>query len=119
MLGHFEIKKEVVFGLLKSIKVDKSLGPDGRQLSLLREVREEIAGDLIKIFVSSVATREVSGGLEVTNVIEGRVVDVVYMDFSKAFDKVPHCRLTQKIKKHGILFNLSSYVRPANPSISL
>ena len=33
---------------------------------------------------------------------EGRAVDVVYMDFSKAFDKVPHGRLVQKVKLHGI-----------------
>ena len=27
---------------------------------------------------------------------EGRAVDVVYMDFSKAFDKVPHGRLVSE-----------------------
>eukprot|EP00061_Rhincodon_typus_P004726 g23288.t1 len=60
MLGHFEIKKEVLLGLLKSIK-------------------------------------------EVTKVIdESRSVDVVYMEFSKTFDKVPHGRLIQKLKMHGI-----------------
>eukprot|EP00061_Rhincodon_typus_P007743 g29739.t1 len=32
---------------------------------------------------------------------EGNVVDVVYMDFSKAFDKVPHGGLLQKVKLHG------------------
>ena len=29
-------------------------------------------------------------------------VDVIYLDFAKAFDKVPHCRLLEKINKHGI-----------------
>ena len=29
-------------------------------------------------------------------------VDVVYMDFSKAFDKVPHGKLVKKINSHGI-----------------
>ena len=29
-------------------------------------------------------------------------VDVIYLDFAKAFDKVPHLRLAQKIEKHGI-----------------
>ena len=28
--------------------------------------------------------------------------DVIYLDFSKAFDKVPHERLLRKIKSHGI-----------------
>eukprot|EP00061_Rhincodon_typus_P016443 g44662.t1 len=39
---------------------------------------------------------------EVTKMIEGKVVEVVYMDFSKASDKVPHSRLVQKVKSHGI-----------------
>jgi len=29
-------------------------------------------------------------------------VDVIYMDLAKAFDKVPHHRLLEKIDKHGI-----------------
>eukprot|EP00061_Rhincodon_typus_P004628 g23049.t1 len=33
---------------------------------------------------------------------EGKSVDVVYMDFSKAFDNAPHGRLVQKMKSHGI-----------------
>eukprot|EP00061_Rhincodon_typus_P008938 g32004.t1 len=33
--------------------------------------------------------------------IEGKVVDVVFMDFSKGFDMVCHGRLVQKVKSHG------------------
>jgi len=33
---------------------------------------------------------------------EGRALDVVYIDFSKAFDKVTHGRLGQKLKSLGI-----------------
>ena len=29
-------------------------------------------------------------------------MDVVYLDFQKAFDKVPHLRLLLKLKAHGI-----------------
>ena len=32
----------------------------------------------------------------------GNPVDIVYLDFSKAFDKVPHRRLIEKFKAHGI-----------------
>jgi len=32
----------------------------------------------------------------------GRPVDVVYLDFQKAFDMVPHLRLLNKIKAYGI-----------------
>eukprot|EP00061_Rhincodon_typus_P013072 g39217.t1 len=31
---------------------------------------------------------------------DSRTVNVVYMDFSKAFDKVLNCRLVQKVKPH-------------------
>ena len=33
---------------------------------------------------------------------DGSPVDVVYLDFQKAFDKVPHQRLLLKLKTHGI-----------------
>lgn len=33
---------------------------------------------------------------------EGRVADVIYVDFSKAFDKLSHGGLFQKIKMNGI-----------------
>eukprot|EP00061_Rhincodon_typus_P002726 g18313.t1 len=39
---------------------------------------------------------------EVTKMIEGKVVDVVYKDFNKAFDKAPHSRLIHKVKSHSI-----------------
>eukprot|EP00061_Rhincodon_typus_P013739 g40299.t1 len=40
---------------------------------------------------------------EVTKMInEGKVIDIVQMDFSKVFDKVPHSRLLQKVKSNGI-----------------
>ena len=33
---------------------------------------------------------------------EGYPVDVLYLDFGKAFDKVPHERLLLKMRVHGI-----------------
>ena len=40
---------------------------------------------------------------EVTKYVDERnPVDVLYLDFSKAFDKVPHKRLVEKVKAHGI-----------------
>ena len=32
----------------------------------------------------------------------GKAVDVLYLDFAKAFDKVPHCRLRKIMEAHGI-----------------
>ena len=33
---------------------------------------------------------------------EGSPVDIIYLDFTKAFDKVPHQRLLLKLKARGI-----------------
>ena len=33
---------------------------------------------------------------------DGSPVDVVYLDFQKALDKVPHQRVLLKLKVHGI-----------------
>ena len=32
----------------------------------------------------------------------GRAIDVLYLDFQKAFDKVPHVRLLAKLKEIGV-----------------
>eukprot|EP00061_Rhincodon_typus_P014807 g42111.t1 len=42
---------------------------------------------------------------------EGRVVDVVYMYFGKAFDMIPHGRLMQKIKSYGIRIALERWIQ--------
>src|SRR6267154_23432 len=34
---------------------------------------------------------------------EGGQVDIVYLDFQKAFDKVPHARLMKKVTSYGIV----------------
>ena len=34
---------------------------------------------------------------------EGSPVDIIYLDFQKAFDKVPHQRLILKLKSNGII----------------
>ena len=33
---------------------------------------------------------------------DGSPVDVIYLDFQEAFDKVPHKRLLHKLKSHGM-----------------
>ena len=40
---------------------------------------------------------------EITKLVdEGSPVDIIYLDFQKAFDKVPHQRLILKLKSHGM-----------------
>ena len=48
---------------------------------------------------------------EITKTIdEGTPVDIIYMDFRKAFDSVPHQRLLKKIKAHGISGKLYKWI---------
>jgi len=44
------------------------------------------------------------------SVDEGHDVDVLFLDLAKAFDKVPHKRLLEKLKKHGISGNILNVV---------
>ena len=34
--------------------------------------------------------------------LQGYGVDVIYLDYKKAFDSVPHCHLMRKLKAYGI-----------------
>ena len=42
---------------------------------------------------------------------EGHNIDIIYLDFAKAFDKVSHQRLLQKIEAHGISGKILSWIR--------
>ena len=48
---------------------------------------------------------------KVTTIVnEGQSADVIYLDFAKAFDKVPHQRLLQKLEGHGIQGTLLDWI---------
>ena len=42
---------------------------------------------------------------------EGGEIDVIYMDFMKAFDKVPHKRLIEKLKCYGYKGRLLNWIK--------
>ena len=42
---------------------------------------------------------------------ESSPVDIIYLDFSKAFDKVPHERLRIKLEAHGINGEVLSWIK--------
>ena len=42
---------------------------------------------------------------------QGDDVDVIYLDFCKAFDKLPHKRLLKKIRGYGIRENVHAWVK--------
>ena len=41
---------------------------------------------------------------------KGDAVDVLYLDFQKAFDKVPHCRLIRKLEAIRIRGKLLKWI---------
>ena len=48
---------------------------------------------------------------EVFNIFDDtKAVDVIYLDFQKAFDKVPHNHLLNKLKSHGITGKIHSWL---------
>jgi hypothetical protein len=48
---------------------------------------------------------------EITRVIDsGNPVDVIYLDFAKAFDKVPHERHLRKVHSHGITDKILAWI---------
>jgi hypothetical protein len=42
---------------------------------------------------------------------EGNPVDVIYLDFAKAFDKIPHNRLFKKLEAHGICGLILNWIK--------
>ena len=42
---------------------------------------------------------------------QGNVMDLIYLDFSKAFDKVPHKRLIGKVRAHGVSGKLLQWIK--------
>ena len=48
---------------------------------------------------------------KVTDAIDnGKAFDCIYLDFAKAFDKVPHFRLIKKLKAHGVDGNMAKWI---------
>ena len=45
------------------------------------------------------------------HVDDGLPVDTIYLDFAKAFDKVPHNRLLKKLEAHGISGKVNGWIR--------
>jgi ribonuclease P/MRP protein subunit RPP40 len=47
-----------------------------------------------------------------TNLLEkGGQIDVIYTDFAKAFDKVPHRRLLSKLSSYGVDYYLMKWIK--------
>lgn len=47
---------------------------------------------------------------EINSRTDRESVDVVYLDFQKAFDKVPHGRLLRKMRAHGVTGQILAWI---------
>ena len=58
---------------------------------------------LLNVLMSATVPSSATTGEEITKwVDEGSPVDIIYLDFQKAFGKVPHKKLILKLKSHGM-----------------
>ena len=60
---------------------------------------------------SCITNLQLARELWVSAVDAGSRLDVIFVDFSKAFDKVPHERLLYKLQRIGLTGNLLSWIR--------
>ena len=86
------------------------------------EIREQIVVHLVKFnLIKDSQHGFVKNRSCLTNLLEylsfvseyvdkGVPVDVIYLDFQKAFDKVPHKRLISKVCAHGVQGNISKWI---------
>ncbi|KAF4796868.1 hypothetical protein TURU_080078 [Turdus rufiventris] len=113
------IQEEAVRELLSSSDVHKSMGPDGIHPTVMGELADELAKPLSIIYQQSWLTGEVPDDWKLANVTpihksvgrkslvtylvdEGKTVDVVYLDFSKALDTVWHSTLLDELAARGL-----------------
>ncbi|PKU34211.1 rna-directed dna polymerase from mobile element jockey-like [Limosa lapponica baueri] len=83
------------------------MGPDEMHNRILREIPDVVAKPLSTIFEKSQQSGKVPSDCRKGNIIsifekvdKGRTTDVIYLDFGKAFDTVPHNILMSKWETH-------------------
>ncbi|KAK4826087.1 hypothetical protein QYF61_005046 [Mycteria americana] len=120
---------EMVSHLLHHLDTHKSMGPDGIDPRVLRELAEVLTKPLSILYQQSWLTGEVPIDWRLANVTpiykkgqkedpgnyrpvslnsvtrlvdEGKAVDVAHLDFSKAFDTISHSILLEKLAAHSL-----------------
>ena len=47
----------------------------------------------------------------VESIVDGSVIDSIYLDFAKAFDTIPHRRLIGKLEAYGVKGNILKWIK--------
>ncbi|CAB3988924.1 Hypothetical predicted protein [Paramuricea clavata] len=116
-LSSIQLSEIEVVGVLRKLNSRKACGPDNIPNRLLIELADVIAPSLCEIFNMSL---NLGGKSTTTQLLEvyheilesvasGNEVDAIYLEFSKAFDKVPHHLLLRKLETLGIRGSLLSW----------
>ena len=110
-----------VIKVLPDIDVNKAHGPDNIPGRLLKETTPEIASPVCCLFNLSLSLGKFPVQWKLANVCpvyksddpqvchemmqalaNGKEIDIAYLEFAKAFAKVPHCALLNKLCRFGI-----------------
>ncbi|KAF2349853.1 Reverse transcriptase domain [Trinorchestia longiramus] len=91
----------------------KNVSDSGRVKRKNVRTKIELKKEIIAKFESEVRVSDLATQYGMVNRIydSTKAVDLVYLDFQKAFDKVPHERLMAKVEAHGIRGNYYRWIR--------
>src|SRR3989442_1150337 len=98
LLSDSTITEKDVIRAISEFKEHKSPGVDGITSTYALKIKEMLAKPLMLLYNRSIDKKEIP-------------VDVIYLDFQKAFDKVPHDRLMVKIREVGIVGKIADWLQ--------
>ncbi|KAK4829770.1 hypothetical protein QYF61_006494 [Mycteria americana] len=92
------VREDQVHDHLRKLNIYKPMGPDEMHSRVLRELADVAAKPLSMIFENEV--KSLVTARRETSVDKGKAMDVIYLDFCKAFDTVPHNILLSKVERY-------------------
>ncbi|XP_069982175.1 uncharacterized protein [Penaeus vannamei] len=95
-----DITTNGIQNLLSTLDTNKATGPDQIPDLILKSCALALAPILQSIFSQSLASFTLPTDWLYRR--DTKQVDAILLDFAKAFDKVPHKRLTLKLRHYGI-----------------